>query len=743
MTSKGPSVRIHWMVWVLLSGASGWATGAPAPRCPPKTYLPGYLPSLPQTGDREQAPVDVLAQSVTIIEQNQYRLSGQVDIRRADQRLAADRMDYDAQSQKAQASGQVIYQDRLLLVQADQAHSDLAQDATSLSQVRYQLLGGVPGKALDAGQGTAKEVHVSRAGDRQTTRLSTVTFSTCPLGSNDWALEAESIELDHAAHQGRARDVRLRFKDWTLLALPYASFPIDDQRKSGFLMPGFGGSNNGGVDVSLPYYWNLAPNYDATLTPRLITRRGTMLGTELRYLAETHQGVFRGEWMPHDRLADRSRHSWSLQQQGVLSPHFYWVADLSRVSDDRYFEDFGDSLVGASVAWLPSNVYLYGQGEGWHLEVGGDDTQIANPRVTDAVQPYRRLPRLAADWERDFGDHLRLGAYTEAVSFHKDLAISGQRYDMRPYVEALWERAGWYVNPGLAYRHTFYRLDGGAERSRGTPIFDFDAGLFLERPWTWWGQSMTQTLEPRLYYLRVPYRDQSDLPIFDTQELPFSFAQLFRWNRFTGADRQTDANQLTLALTTRWLEDSVGRERMRASIGQVRYFEPRRVQLPDAGAGWANDRSELAAEWEWTLNDRWRLMFSHLYDPDAQDTGLSAVRIQHRFGELGVANLDYRYRRGEIEQVDGSAVFPLTPRWRAIARWNYSWHENRTLEALAGLEYQSCCHAIRVLGRHYVRNIEGDTANGLFLELELRGLGSLGRKSEDFLQQAIAGYRRP
>lgn len=722
--------------------------------CRADAYLEGYRDDLPRDGDRASAPTELRAEALSALKAGDYDLTGAAEARRADQRLAADRLQYRSEAQTALAEGNVRYQDRGLFVAAERADADLGKDTTTLTTTRYQLIGGGgdDGGMPTRGNGTAAQARVEGGSGKQVTHLQDVSFSTCDPGDRDWEITAREMTLDQASGEGQARGMRLRFKDTTLLALPYATFPIDDRRRSGFLLPSIGGGNNGGFDLLLPYYLNLAPNYDATLAPRIVSDRGLMAGGEFRWLTPSQRGEFSGAWMPNDREADRSRFSYSFKHVASLSPNFFVVSDINRVSDTRYFEDFGDSLSAAATSLLPSTAYLYGRGAWWNLSFGGDDIEVTDPRIGAAAEPYRRLPRLTLDLDYPLAEHVRLGLRSEAVSFDKDDylddagqrvdPVTGQRYDLQPYVAFPFERAWGYLRPELAWRETRYSLDGARNDSpsRGQSIASLDAGLYFDRPLTLFGSALRQTLEPRLYYLRVPDREQSDLPVFDTQELTFSFAQLFRPNRFTGADRQMDANQATLALTTRLIDDGAGNELARLSVGQVRYFDDQQVQLPGV-APTDFSGSDYAAELDVGLSERWRFVFSQLYDPNRDRTDLSAVRVQHRFGERGVANLAYRFRRDLLEQVDASTAFPINDRVRLIARWNYSLRDERTLEALAGLEWGDCCYSLRLLGRHYVRNVQGDTANALFVELELKGLGSLGRRSEDFLRRAILGYR--
>jgi LPS-assembly protein len=712
------------------------------PWCQPDRHLDGYLAGLPTTLDRETSTTDLSAQSITIIDEARYELTGLVDIRRADQRLAGDQVTYDSNTQNAEAVGNVHYQDQKLLINAQSAQTNLEQNQSTLNKVQYQLLDDASDNILSRGNGTAEKAIVTNSEKNKKALLSTVSFSTCDPTSQAWSIQANEIELDHESNQGKARNVKLRFFDTTLFALPYASFPIRNERKSGFLTPSIGSSSQGGFDLWVPYYFNLAPNYDATLNARAVSNRGLMLGGEFRYLNDYHQSELRADLMPHDRKANKKRFSWSFLDQGFLSPQLHWVADLRRVSDNRYFEDFGDSLNTSSIAYLPSLAYLRGQGAWWNFEIGGDDTQITNPRINPKDEPYRRLPRITFQAEKELLYWGNVGLRGEATSFHKDHALNGQRYDFSPYFALPIEHAGWFVRPEILFRYTSYDLNRSFESTphRSMPIFNLDGGLVLEKPTQWADRQLVQTLEPRVYYLRAPYRNQDALPIFDTQELDFSFAQLFRPNRFTGADRQADANQLTLAISSRLIDHQDGQEFARASIGQIRYFSMQRVQLPETTPTDFNG-SDYAAELDLSLSDQWHLTFSQLYDPNFKKTDLAAAALNHRFSDRGALNLAYRYRRNEIEHVDVSALIPIYDNWRLIGRWNYSLRDNKTVEALSGLEYDSCCYAFRILGRHYIHNIEGDSSNGIFLELELKGLGSLGRRSEDFLEQSIKGYR--
>jgi LPS-assembly protein len=717
----------------VLAQAAARAANAPAFALCRSPMPDWYLPDLPREGDREAATTELEADRIGIEERTRYRLEGGVVAIRADQRIAAERMAYDSEAGTFEADGDVRYQDRTITLTAARARGDRGADRTELDEVRYQLI-------AERGNGTAAQATLV---GRERSDLKAVSFSTCDPDDRDWEIVADEMTLDHERGEGRARGMRLRFKDTTLIALPRAGFPIDDRPRSGFLTPSIGASNAGGLDLRLPYYLALAPNYDLTLVPRVVTDRGAMLGAEYRWLTPGRRGQIDLDWMPDDREGDRSRYLWRVREQARLAPGLGFTADLSGISDPRYFEDLGDSLATAATAYLYSSAYFDARGDRWWLRFGGDDIDVTDPAQERANAPYRRLPRLIGGVERDFGGPFRFRIDGEWVDFDRPDSITGRRLDLVPAISAPIERAGWFVRPEVAWRHTSYDLEGTEgprTPSRSLPIASLDSGLVFDRPIDFFGRGSRQTLEPRLYYLYAPFREQSAIPVFDTEELTFGFAQLFRPTRFSGPDRQDDANQVSLALTSRVLDDADGGERLRASLGRILYFDPQRVQLPgieatdDSGSAWAGELS-------FTLDPRWKLGLAQLYDPNIDATMLSSVRVQRRFDAGGIVNVDYRYRRGNFEQIDATTAVPLGERWRLIGRWNWSMDDSRTLEAFAGLEFESCCYAVRTLVRHYVRNAEGDTANAVFIELELKGLGSLGRGTRDFLSQSIRGYR--
>ena len=743
------------------------AEDAPKPTwalCQAPSTLPWFVDAntLPG-GDRLSAPTDVAANELNVLEAESTEFSGGVVLTHGDQWMATDKLRYFHKDERYLTEGQVRYQDRTLRFTADKAEGDQKADQLKLTGVNYQF-------NEETGNGTAGTAVMQ--GEVGT--LGSATYSTCPPGQRQWEFSSQRISINNQTHTGVAHNATLRIGGVPVIWLPVVSFPTDDKRRTGVLAPTIGRDDRNGLDFKVPVYLNLAPNYDATITPRWLSKRGLMLGGEFRYLTERSRGHLEGTYLHHDQLDvdplspqaqvagdDRSMVSW--QHNTVLNRHWYLDADLNNVSDKWYLSDFGDSIDSTSISLVASRAGLYGRGKFWSASLSAESWQIASPLLADGDEPYRRLPRLQASAWRPFTRWFEAGLNLEAVRFsHENFGLAnpgkydgGNRLDVQPWIRLPFGGAAWYVTPQVAWRYTRYDgLDGQpvemgglpSSATRSLPIASLDAGAYFERNFQWHGGDYIQTLEPRLYYLRVPYREQNDLPVFDTRELTFGWTSLFRDNRFGGADRQSDANQVALALTTRVLSAADGRERLGFGIGRITYFDPPRVRLPDSPVI-SDNGSAWVANVDLSVSDWWSLGVTHQWDPDNRDTELSSVRTQLRLHHGTIVNAAYRFRRQApnqpgTEQTDLSFVIPVNRNWNLYGRWNYSLRDNQTIEALAGFEWNSCCVAIRLLGRQYIRSFDSRQNFGLYLEIELNGLGSFGRDTARLLDDAILGYAR-
>ncbi len=717
---------------------------------------------------RAQQPTDIAGDQLGGTDENP-QFHGNVVLRRADQFLGADNLDYKSETGRYIAQGAVRYQDSGMRMVADRAEGDQNTDTHNIQNVRYQLI---------SRRGNGGAEHIEMHGSQGA--LYGAPYSTCPPDDRWWELSAQRIDVDTDEGTGVARNAVLHVGRVPVLYVPWFPFPIDNRRRSGLLSPTVALSGRNGFDYKQPYYFNLAPNYDATLIPRLMTDRGLQLGGEFRYLTGTGRGVFDVAYLPNDKLTDRDRQEeidrrippdrrrddnrafFHFGGSQGLGDTWQARANVNWISDARYLEDFNNNLDQATPFEITSTVGLYGHGRYWDAALTGNYHQLADYTVAQRSLPYNRLPRAFFTWQQPFGRFFSAGVDAEAVRFHDPVQPGGSRVDIKPYVSMPLEGASWFITPTLAWRYTGYDVDeamarnGNTSPTRSLPIASVDAGLYFDRELAWGGDTFLQTLEPRMYYLRAPYRDQSDIPLFDTRPLTFSWGQLFRDNRYTGADRQTDANQMTFALTSRLLRQSDGREKLSVSLGQIHYLNdtrvitfpcirpnvPRNCETPvdRGGSSWVADST-------WAINDRWSVGGSYQWDPKFRRQDLASVRTRYLIGDLGVANLSYRYRRNLLKQVDFSFLYPVTPSWSLIGRYYYSLFrtarvEPKLLEAIAGVQWDSCCMAVRLVERRYIHNRQGELNNALQLEIEFKGLGSAGPDTERRLRRDILGYYR-
>ena len=713
--------------------------------------------------ERAEQPTEILGDSQSGTDQN-LEYQGNVELRRGDQYLNADNLRYDQDTDTYVADGNVRYQDSGMRVVAEKAFGDQRADTHQIQDVRYQLVSR-------RGNGGAERIVMQGPEGA----LIGSTYSTCDPDDRLWELRARRIEVNTDTGWGAARGATLRLGKVPVLYVPYIRFPIDDQRHTGLLYPAISNSGRNGFDYRQPIYLNLAPNYDATIVPRYMSQRGIQLGGQFRYLYEGGRGELNAAWLPNDDLVERraqdiangapdpfndplrseNRGMFTFAGVHALDDQWQARANLMWISDERYLEDAGNSLYGMSAANLLSTVGLFGQGRYWSAGAMADAWQLSDYTLDENSLPYDRLPRLYLNWDQPLGRWLTAGLRAETVRFDHGNLPGGSRLDLKPYVSMPLRGASWYVTPTLAWRYTSYRLEDGLAAilpgndqnpSRSLPIASLDAGLFFDRETEINGRRFLQTLEPRLFYLNTPYRDQSNLPLFDTRPFTFSWGQLFRDNRYTGPDRQTDANQLTVAVTTRLLRQSDGKERLSASVGQIFYFDDSLVVVPGE-LPVVNGRSAWVADANYAPTDRLTVGASYQWNPNFRREDLASLRMRYLIGDDGIVNLNYRYRAtpagGDLlEQADLSFLYPISPSWSAVGRYYYSLQDDKPLEILAGVQWDSCCLAVRAVARRYVRNREGELDNSLQLEFVLKGLGSAGRDTEGTLRRAILGYYR-
>ncbi len=614
----------------------------------------------------------------------------------------------------------------------------------------YGLPTVAPERRPSMASGTAERVEFE--GENQVSLFDT-TYSTCKPGATDWYMRASEVHLDYDQEVGDARNAVFWFKDVPIFYTPAASFSLNHQRHSGFLHPFFATSTRDGLDLTVPYYWNIAPNYDATIYPRYMSKRGFQLGAEAQYLDFNYRGTARVEYMPYDQMAERERYAYLFQHQQNLGRGFSASVNYNRVSDNFYFQDMSSRLVQTSQVQLPQQFVLGYTPVPWmqtNLQVQQFQTLQTDPSNPVAV-PYFLEPQLnLVGFKPDFlGTDLTLvGQYSRFIN---PTQIQGDRLVLYPQVSLPIVHPSFNFVPKVGVHATQYVLNNQQSASdpsnigRAMPTFTVDSSVIFERETSLLDTPFIQTLEPRLYYVNIPYKDQSNIPIFDTYQSDFNFAQIFSENRYSGYDRINDANQLTAALTTRMLDGATGVEKLRAMVGQVYYFRPGKVTLPgqsqqpegyssiiSAVSGLVMPKTYADAAWEYNYRDSVNERFS------------IGMRYQPELGK--VISAGYRYTRDTVtmlptvDQIDISGQWPLSGNFYAVGRYNYSFMgENQLLEAIAGFEYNAGCWALRAVAQR-LEAIAGSPNTTLFLQLELTDFGSIGSNPINLLRRSIPGY---
>lgn len=823
--SKGRGLRsrsadyshLDWVPREKLTAAQLAETG---PYCA-GAYVEPIRPGMNDKTNKSDAPTFIGAKASRYEQETQVAtLAGDVVMRQGSMQVEAQEASLYQAENRGELNGKVRLRDNGALIVGDHAQVQLDTGAAQIDNAEYVMhKSRIRGNALYA-----------KRAENAIIRLKDGTYTTCEPDSNAWQLRGNNITLNPATGFGTATNATLRVKNIPILYTPYIYFPIDDRRQSGFLPPSFSSGGESGFTLVTPYYFNLAPNYDATLYPRYMTKRGLLMEGEFRYLTKSSEGQVGGAYLNDDndersKQTDFEKTRWMLnwQHKGGLDSRVMTEVDYTDISDPYYFQDLQTDQIGVERrdALNQQGAVNY-RGDNYNARLNLQAYKLA---TISQITPYNRLPQITFNGSLPYHPGGLNFAYdTEAVRFDRDLETgsftdkdgirstrldenvsgltraNGTRLNVAPSVSLPMNWSYGFITPKLKYAYTKYDLDldGKGKRDmasarqtfnssqdRSVPIASVDSGLYFDRATQWFGKNYNQTLEPRLFYLYVPEKDQSDIPVFDTSETSFSYSSLFRDNRFSGTDRIGDENKLSLGVTSRWIEEN-GFERQRVSVGQALYFKDREVQLPGIVAADREDSqsdvSPIALDYEFRFNRDWRATADYNWDTENHSarSGSAMFHYQPEDNPNKVINVGYRYRNDQvvydqltgkwqfggdygkvgdqnyvkdyykIQQHDFSMMWPIIPQWNLITRWQYDYARNRTLEAFGGFEYDNCCWKLRVINRYWVSNDEytqiaplnekGD--HGLFLQIVLKGLGGLtGAKVESFLDKGIQGYR--
>ncbi|WP_168232756.1 LPS-assembly protein LptD [Pseudomonas veronii] len=835
--SKGRGLRsrsadyshLDWVPREKLTAAQLAETG---PYCA-GAYIEPTRPGMNDKTNKSDAPTFIGAKASRYEQESQVAtLAGDVVMRQGSMQLESQEASLYQAENRGELNGNVRLRDNGALIVGDHAQVQLDTGAAQIDNAEYVLhKSRIRGNALYA-----------KRAENAIIRLKDGTYTTCEPDSNAWQLKGNNITLNPATGFGTATNATLRIKNIPILYTPYIYFPIDNRRQSGFLPPSFSTGGETGFTLVTPYYFNLAPNYDATLYPQYMTKRGMLMEGEFRYLTKSSEGQFGGAYLNDDNDErkkqtdyEKTRYMLNWQHKGGLDSRVLTQVDYTQISDPYYFQDlkaYQEGVVSRDYVNQQGSVTY--RGDSYQARLNLQAYQLA---TISQITPYDRLPQITFNGQLPYHPGgLNFSYETEAVRFERNLEngtftdenglvssrldtyvrgltrANGTRLNVAPAVEYPMSWTYGFLTPKLKYVYTKYDLDldsigknqiiadqnaaaaagtqyaGGSFKSsqdRAIPVASVDSGLYFDRNTNWFGKDYRQTLEPRAFYLYVPNKDQSDIPVFDTSEYSFSYASLFRDNRFSGSDRIGDENKLSLGLTSRWIEDN-GFERQRVSVGQAVYFKDREVQLPGIlaadRADAQSDVSPIALDYEFRFNRDWRATADYNWDTEEHSprSGSAMLHYQPEDNPNKIINVGYRYRNDQvvynqltgkwqfggdygtpgqenfvkdyykIQQHDFSMMWPIVPQWNLITRWQYDYARNRTLEAFGGFEYDNCCWKLRVINRYWVSNDEysqiaplnekGD--HGLFLQIVLKGLGGLtGAKVESFLDKGIEGYR--
>lgn len=725
---------------------------------------------------RDTAPMQVEADYSEIFDKVVTSFSGNVKIERADQNMLADQASYNTLSETMDAQGNVYYNEDEIAMFSDSALLNLNTDEAHLRDALFIS----PKSAV---RGSAKAVYQE---NKDFSHYKDVAYTSCPPGNQDWVIHAERFKMNKASGKAAAKNAWLEFKSVPVLYTPYISFPLDNRRMTGFLTPRPHLSGQNGIDISLPFYWNIAPNYDMTLRPRFLAKRGVMLGADMRYMNNMTNNELSLDVLPYDsKREDQTRYQASFRNQTLLSPHMNANIDLNYVSDKKYISELGNALSFADIRQVRSGADLNYNREGVEFLTRLENFQTIDQSIAPQQKPYRKLPQVALNLSHNFEKMpVNIGSENEFINFQHNHNVDGQRVKIKPWISAPIKTESGFIIPKASLLHTDYFLTkqiAGKENniSRNLPILSLDSGLFAEGALNLLGTNYTHTLEPRLFYLYVPKSIQDDQPVFDSSVYDTNFDSLFRENRFSGVDRTQNANQVTVALTSRLVDPDTGKDKVRLSVGDIVYFQDRQAQTyRTSGAEVdtviskveANRFSNVVAELSGQITDDFSFSSGLQWDPyatgDADPITRKQIDLHYRNKWGHIVNVGYHQRRGilaadtgvdTIRQGDVSFRLPILDNWFAIGRWQYSFLYNKTAESFLGLEKENCCWRFRIIGRHYINGLslanngqilgangtltaQDESQTTVMFQIELKSLSGFGNDVDSFLRRSIFGY---
>ncbi|HEU0234288.1 MAG TPA: LPS-assembly protein LptD [Gallionella sp.] len=677
----------------------------------------------------QETPAFIEADHLTGKKESQIEAMGNAILRKRGQSIRADRLLYFQDTQDLDAQGSVVLEQDGNTMSGPHLKLNLDTSIGTMEQPVFYLADG-------SGRGAADMMHIQ---DKQHFTLDKAIYTTCPADNQDWLVKMSGLEIDRDQQVGTAHHAWVEFMGAPILYSPWMDFPLNKNRKSGFQSPVLGNSIINGRELTLPYYWNIAPNHDATIAPRVMTNRGVLLYNEFRYLEPAYSGEMHLDVLPNDKLTKQNRRRMSLQHNQHISGGLSGSVNLNSVSDNGYFQDLAGTTELTSQTSLLQEIVLNNNAGWWDASARIQRYQSLIPNSWT----YKRLPQLTLNARQTYADTSIMFA-GEFVDFAHPTLPNAKRFAINTSASyPLVNNPAFYLTPKVTLRSTYYTMGAnntGAlpNASRTLPLYSVDSGVALERDWKLFGNDYLHTLEPRAFYVYVPYKNQDSLPNFDTGQAGFDFTQIFSEHRFVGNDRVGDANHITLALTSRLLEQKNGRERLNLMVGERFSFKTPQVNF---GAPTTTNKSDILFAASGQITDTLLLGGGLQYDPNLSHTQNYNATAYYR-SEVGkTINLGYRFTRSTLRQIDVSTQWPLFNRWHAMARLNYSIQDSKTLESIAGLEYNQSCWTFRLVAQRFV--VAAQQANtGIFLQLELNDFVSVGDDPLLVLKKNVPSYTK-
>lgn len=731
----------------------GWNMNFFKQKCPAHTAREN-TESLSVTG------MDVIANDISSPIPGLVNFIGDVRLDQNNLKMAAGEAKMDEESGIFTAKDDIRLVTEQMRLTSDLIKLDVEKQGMVVEDARFQL-------RQSALRGEAESLEVSTD---EPIVIKGAMLTTCPPGDTGWSFEADEIIIDTEEGWGDAYHMMLSIYDVPIFYLPKLSFPVDDRRKSGFLYPAIGSSGRNGVEIEVPWYWNIAPNRDATFDLKYLSERGVMLGTEYRHMTNHSNNILYFEFLENDKKAlnedEVDRYFYQLKTDYQNGDHWRGEIDVNSISDDNYFYDFGGNFENGNRNYLDRIANMTYADENWSVSTTVSDAQLLSTNSSS----YRRMPQINYQHWQPFIDANNpqpwvFNMAAEVAAFRHDNAIESNRIVFTPELSYP-VRWNWgHITPKLKWHYTHYEQWTPAQPQKQTvdreiQIFSIDSAMTFEREITLDDKAHIQTLEPRLFYLKVPYKNQDEIGLYDTALVERMEQRLFSDNRYSGSDRIGDADQLSVGITSRFIDQDNYREWLSITLGQARYFSDREMNFvfdpetrtfTDLGPDTSID-SPLVTSIDYSPSQHWRLSGDLEYNESAKRTESGILGIQYLSPEL-VLNLRHRtsrYSRAEnIEQSELSFARQVADNFAIIGRWKQDLQKDRTIDSFIGLEYEDCCWAVRLVYRRYL-NIRLDSSgfavpgtgeynNGVFIEFVLKGLTNLGRRLD--VERDIYGYQ--